>query len=129
MRNGGEDGEICRHSVAPLAWERGSHDIKKIGSRGSKKEPPGSQISTPGGSENRGFWALEASRGVLGGRCGSGGRSEREMVALIFFERAKKVFLERPGSILGSSLRLLGRFGVLFRGARGGSGRSFFEVL
>ena len=70
VRNGGGDGEMCRHSVPPLAWEGGSHDIEKIGSRGSKKESPRSQISTPGGSENRGFWALEASQGVLGGRCG-----------------------------------------------------------
>ena len=30
MRNGGGDGEMCRHSVPPLAWERGSHDINKM---------------------------------------------------------------------------------------------------
>ena len=60
--------------------------------RGSKKEPPGGEISTPGGSEMAVWRPLEASRGVLGGRSGSGGRSWRQRVALVFFETAQKVF-------------------------------------
>ena len=77
--------EKCVGTVLPHSRGKGVRmTLKNWWGRGSRKEPPGSQISTPGGSEHRGFWALEASRGVLGGRCGSGGRSEWEMVALIF---------------------------------------------
>ena len=66
MRNGGEDGEMCRHSVAHLG--KGVRmTLKQIGSRGSKKEPPGSQISTPGGSENRGFNARARVKSVVCG--------------------------------------------------------------
>ena len=79
--------EMCRHSVVPRAWF--AMDLK-MDSWGSKKEPPRGEISTPGGSEMAILRPLEASRGVLGGRSGSGGRSWRKKVALVFLETAKK---------------------------------------
>ena len=94
----------------------------KMDPRGSKKEAAGGEISTPEGLE-KAVWPLEASRGVLGGRRGSGGRSWRKRVALVFFETAQKVFFELPGSILGTSWRVLGRFWVLFPPPWGGPGR------
>ena len=48
-RNGGEDGEMCRHSVAPLAWERGSHEIEKLAPGGRKRSPRGVKFRPPGG--------------------------------------------------------------------------------
>ena len=58
VRNGGEDGEICRHSVAPLAWERGSHDIKKLVPGGRKRSPRGVKFRPPGGPKTvvSGLW-------------------------------------------------------------------------
>ena len=129
VRNGGEDGEMCRHSVAPLAWERGSHEIEKLAPRGRKRSLRGVKFRAPGGPKwlSGGLWrrpgaswaAGEAQEGALSGK-GS---------LLFFLKGPKKYFLERPGSILGSSWRLLGRFWILFLGARGGSGRTFLEVL
>ena len=90
-----------------------------FGPPGGPKWLSGGLWRPPGAS-----WAGgEAQEGGLGGK-GS---------LLFFLKRPKKFFFELPGSILGTSWRLLGRFWVLStppRGvARGGSGRSFLEVL
>ena len=67
---------MCRPSVAPLAWEKGSHD-KKSGSWGVEKElwrPPGAS------------WAAgEAQEGALGGQGGI-------VVALVFFWKGPNKF-------------------------------------
>ena len=113
MRNGGDDGEICRHSVAPLAWERGSQEIEEWTPGGQKRSPRGVKFRPPGGPKwlSGGLWrppgaswaAGQAQEGALGGK-GS---------LLFFFETAKQLVLELPGSILGTSWRLLGRVWVL----------------
>ena len=120
--------EMCRHSVAPLAWERGSHDIKKLVPGGRKRSPRGVKFRPPGGPKTvvSGLWRPPRASWAAGA-AQEGGLSGKWL--LLFFERAKKVFLERPGSILGSSWRLLGRFWVLSPPSRGGSGMTFLEVL
>ena len=117
---------MCRHIVAPLAWERGSHEIEKLAPGGGKRSPRGVEFRAPGGPKwlCGGLWrppgasraAGEAQEGALSGK-GS---------LLFFLKRPKKYFLERRGSILGT----LGGFWVDFGpfppprgGARGGSGR------
>ena len=115
--------EMCRHSVAALAWERGSQEIGKLAPGGRKRSPRGVKFRAPGGPKwlSGGLWrrpgaswaAGEAQEGALSGK-GS---------LLFFLKRPKKYFLERPGSILGSSWRLLGRFWSLSPPPGGGPGR------
>ena len=101
---------MCRHTVAPLAWERGSHEIEKLAPGGGKRSPRGVEFRAPGGPKwlRGGLWRPPGASWAAG-EAQKGGLSGKGLLSF-FVEGAKKVFLERPGSILGSSWRLLGRF-------------------
>ena len=115
--------------MAPPACESESQAVEESDARGVKNGGPGGSNSTPRGS-NFASWGvpnglLETSWGVLCARSDSGGRSGRE-------KGSWKIVWRALGTVLGSSWRLLGQFRVAFPplgGARGGSGRSFLEVL
>ena len=70
--------EMCRHTVAPLAWERGSHEIEQLAPGGGKRSPRGVEFRAPGGPKwlRGGLWrppgaswaAGEAQEGGLSGK-------------------------------------------------------------
>ena len=114
---------MCRHTVAPLAWERGSHEIEKLAPGGGKRSPRGVEFRAPGGPKwlCGGLWrppgaswaAGEAQEGALSGK-GS---------LLFFFEKAQKVFFGASRVHLGELLAAFGSILEPFPPPGGGPGR------
>ena len=101
---------MCRHSVAPLAWERGSHEIEKLAPGDGKRSHREVKFRAPGGPKwlSGGLWrppgaswaAGEAQEGALSGNG-----------ALLFFLKGpKNIFW----SVQGPSWGALGGFWVDF---------------
>ena len=104
-----------------LAWEHGLPGRGKSVPGGLKIAPRGSNFG-PRGVRNG---LLEVSRGALGTRSVSGGRSGRK-------RGSWKIVRMGLGALWGPSWRVLGPFWVSSPppgGGRGGSGRSFLEVF